>query len=232
MANPYGLLGARKIEGPVHRIVASRFPPVTLFDVARNSEEMELLAALEGMTNERLRNELGQLNLVSAGDGVFGPGCTPIMAAFCHPWPSRFTDGSFGIYYAALESSTAVLETAFHCERALRSASMPPEILDMRRHVGQLVEPMTLLPTAGRDGLLESDPERYAAARAFGAAMRRRNVWGIYYESVRDRPDGRCVAVLRPRAIAPVSQGAHYRYHWNGNTIERVEEIEQYTIER
>lgn len=224
-------LPAQTIRGDVHRIIASRFPPVSLFDVARDAEELELLAALEGLTNERLRDALGEIALVPPGEGVYGPGCTPIMAAFCHPRPSRFTDGRLGVYYASLQPHTAVLETVFHAERFLRDAQLPPEVLEMRRYQGRVVQPMTPLPVRGRRRLLDPDPAHYAPARAFAAAMRAKGSWGLVYPSVRDTPTGRCVAVFRPRALAPVKQAGHYRYYWNGQAIERVEEIEPYRVE-
>lgn len=34
-------------EGHVHRLIPSKFPPVTLFDWADSSEELEQIAALE-----------------------------------------------------------------------------------------------------------------------------------------------------------------------------------------
>ena len=226
----YGPLGARAVEGPVHRIVSSRFPPTSLFDAARNAEELEMLAELEGLTNDRLRQELGDIRLVAKGDGLYGPGTTPVMAAFCHPAPSRFSDGSFGLYYAALREETAILETVHHRERFLRDAGIPKEAVEMRRYVNRVVQPMTLLPRPVRAALL--DPDDYGASQAFGAAMRRRNAWGLYYNSVRHTPEGRCVGVLRPRALTPAAQASHYRYWWNGTRIEHVEKIESFVIDR
>ena len=216
----------------VHRVVSSRFPPVLLFDVAQDAEELELLAALESLTNDRVRDELGQIALVPLGEGVYGPGCTPIMAAFCHPRASRFTDGQVGVYYAALQPQTAILETVFHLERLLRDAHLPPEQLQMRRYQGRVVKPLTRLPTRGRERLLDPDPAHYAAPQAFAAAQRAQGCWGLYYPSVRDTPQGRCVAIFRPRALAPVVQSAHYRYHWNGQRIEHVDEIQSYQVDR
>jgi hypothetical protein len=93
----------------VHRLVASRHPPVGVFDTARDEDELRMLAELEGLTNDRLRQELGQIRLVPADEIMVGPGCTPIMSAFCHPGPSRFTDGTFGVYYAALAVETELV---------------------------------------------------------------------------------------------------------------------------
>jgi len=211
-----------RIDGPVHRLVPSRYPTISLFDTARDAEELELLAELEGLTNPRLRNELGQIALVPVAERMIGPGCTPIMAAFCHPAPSRFTDGSFGVYYAAREIDTAIAETRHHRERFLRAAAIPEERIEMRTYTTTLAQPMSALPD---DSAALLDPDSYSASQAFGARTRAAGLWGIAYPSVRDPQHGVCVAVLRPRALHPVVQGPHFRYYWNG---ERIDAVEQY----
>ena len=48
------------------------------------------------------------------------------MGAFTHiGQSSRFTDGSYGVYYAARELETAIRETAYHFGRFLRSTNEP-----------------------------------------------------------------------------------------------------------
>ena len=44
------------------------------------------------------------------------PGCGPIMAAFTHlnPNGSRFSDGSYGVFYCARGRHTAIEETRYH----------------------------------------------------------------------------------------------------------------------
>jgi hypothetical protein len=65
--------------------------------------------ALEQLTNPRVRDEVGDIALVPPEERVSGPGASYVMAAFTHvnPKGSRFSDGSFGVYYVA-----AALETA------------------------------------------------------------------------------------------------------------------------
>lgn len=215
-----------RVDGPVHRMVPSRFPPVGLFDTARDEDELRMLAELEGLTNDRLRQQIGQLSLVPAADAIYGPGCTPIMAAFCHPATSRFTDGSYGVYYAALRPETAIAETKFHRERFLAQAAIPVEVLEMRCYTTTLAEPMSLLPDDAAVTRALLDPDSYQASQPYGAAARAAACWGLFYPSVRDAPDGRCVAVFRPRALRPVMQATHYRYFWNG---QRIHQIESYT---
>ncbi len=95
---------------PCWRLVSSRFPPVGLFDRVADPEDLDIVNAIEGLTNDRLLDDAGDINLVKPEDRVSGPGTTPIMAAFTHlnPEGSRFTDGSYGVYYAGNTIETAV----------------------------------------------------------------------------------------------------------------------------
>lgn len=231
VADRYGELPTRVVAGPVHRIVPSRFPSVSLFDTARDADELLMLAELEGLTNDRLRQEVGEIALLPAGEGVYGSGSTPIMAAFCHPAASRFTDGRAGVYYAALELDTALAETQYHREVFLRAAGIPEEVLEMRCYTTTLAQPMSLLPQDAALAQAILDPDHYAAGQQFGAALRARGVWGIYYASVRNPPQGHCVAVLRPRALNPVTQASHYRYFWNGERIHQIESYQRLAVQ-
>src|SRR3546814_18311454 len=86
------------------------------------------------MTNDRLRDEVGDLALVPPEDRVSGPGTSAIMAAFTHlnPDGSRFCDGSFGLFYAASTIETAVAETRHHRTRFMAYTHEPAQELDMR----------------------------------------------------------------------------------------------------
>lgn len=69
-----------------------------------------------------MRDEAGDIALVAPEDRVAGPGSPPVMAAFTHTspsCPSRFSDGSYGVYYAAKRLETAIEETKHHRARLL-----------------------------------------------------------------------------------------------------------------
>src|SRR5579864_9494439 len=83
------------------RIIPSVYPPITFFEDLVDPSEMEILWEIESLTNERLRQEAGDIFLVPHEDRISGPGSSIIMAAFTHlSKPTRFSDGSFGVYYA------------------------------------------------------------------------------------------------------------------------------------
>ena len=63
-----------------YRLIPSRYPTVGLFDAVADAADLDVVFAIEALTNPRIRDELGQLQLVPADERVVGPGSTPIMA--------------------------------------------------------------------------------------------------------------------------------------------------------
>ena len=116
------------------RIVPTRYPAVTLFDRVADAADFEALYALEAMSNERARDELGQIERVPREQRLFGPGSGPIMAAFTHVnlAGSRFSAGDYGVFYAAHERDTAIAETCYHHARFLQATAQPAMHLPMR----------------------------------------------------------------------------------------------------
>lgn len=210
---------------PAWRLVASRFPPVGLFDRVAAPADLDTVFAIESLTNARLRQETGELALVPKAERVSGPGTTPIMAAFTHRngQGSRFTDGSYGVYYAARGIDTAIVETAFHRARFLAATHEAPLEFDMRSYASDIVAEFHDIRggDARHAALRDPDPGAYGAAQAFARQLRAAGSNGIAYDSVRD-PGGECVAVFKPRVIAPVVQGPHYCYVWDGEKIAQI----------
>jgi hypothetical protein len=116
------------------RIVPSRFPPVGVYDRIADPADIDALFAIEALTNPRLREEADVLKLVPKGRRISGPGSTPVMAAFTHlnPEGSRFSDGTWGVFYAAHSVATAVEETVYHRERFLAATAQPAADIQMR----------------------------------------------------------------------------------------------------
>lgn len=202
------------------RIVSSRFPPVGLFDAIASPEDLDALNELEGMTNPRLRQMAGAIELVPRERRIVGPGTTPVMAAFTHASPegSRFTPGSFGVYYAARERTTAIAETVYHRARFLRSTSEPSCTLEMRCYLADIGTSVHDI----RGGWPElHDPDCYTASQSAAVTLRADDSNGIAYDSVRS-VGGQCVALFHPDCVGPVRQGEHLYYHWDSARISHV----------
>ena len=216
---------ARVTWNPSWRIVSSVFPPRGLFDRVSSAEDLAAVMEIEGLTNDRLRNELGELTLVPEAERIYGDGTSPIMAAFTHmnPAGSRFSDGSYGVYYAAKTIDTAVAETRFHKELFLRGTAEVAIEVDMQSYASGIDAKFHDIrgQRKTRPGVYDSNPEAYGAAQALCKTLRSNGSNGIVYDSDRDE-DGECVAVFRPRLLSPVVQGEHFCYVWDGSVISTV----------
>ncbi|OUR88198.1 hypothetical protein A9Q81_24325 [Gammaproteobacteria bacterium 42_54_T18] len=212
------------ISGNHYRIIPSKLPPINFFERFTPPELMEETFELEGLTDERLQEEVGNLKLVTAEDRVSGPGASIVMAAFTHiGYPSRFTDGSFGIYYAARDLETAIRETIFHRERFLEATKEAICELDMRVYIGKVTKPMIDIRAPSFSGLTQPMMSSYTEAQPFGSEQKNNNSWGIIYPSARNS-GGECLAILRPPATTIPTQSSHLSYHWNGFMIDGVYE--------
>jgi hypothetical protein len=206
------------------RIVAARYPPIDLFErVSPDPAVWEALIAAEQLVNPRLRDAVGDIHLVPPAERVSGPGSSWVMAPFTHrnPKGSRFSDGSYGVYYAARELETAIRETAYHFGRFAADSQDGPRYESMRALVGRIdnrFDDVGALPTDERARLLA--PDSYAHSQPFGAARRTAGSNGLVYPSVR-HAGGVCVAAFRPRAVGIPVPSRHLTYHWDGKRIGR-----------
>ena len=215
----------RRISWPeAWRIIASRYPPINLFErVTDNPAVWETLIELEQLTNPRLRDEIGEIALVPPERRVAGPNASWVMAAFTHvnKRGSRFSDGSYGVYYAAEALLTAIKETAYHFARFAADAHDPPRREDMRVLLGTADCTLCDVDTlSAEDQHLVLDAGSYTASRAFGANRREAGSDGISYPSVR-HDGGRCIAAFWPNVVSIPIQERHLQYEWDGTRVTR-----------
>jgi len=202
------------------RIIPSVYPPINFFENLVDSSEMETLWEIENLTNERLREQTGEIHLVLPKDRISGPGSSVVMAPFTHiHYPSRFSDGSFGIYYAALSLETALRETVYHRERFFRATRENPCEIAMRLYEGKIEKPLN--DVRGAEFAALHNPENYLESQQFGKKMRASNSWGLLYNSLRHQ-GGQCIAIFRPPAVSIPVPSAHFRYLWDGRRIAEV----------
>ena len=212
-----------------YRVVPSRYPPIDLFERVGDPADWETLAAIESLTNDRLRDQVGTISMVPPAERISGPGASPIMAAFTHVgFPSRFTDGSYGVYYASDRLEASLREVAYHQGRFLARTNEPRTRIEMRAYVGSI------------DGALHDvrggwpavhDPDDYTASQHLGRAVRAAGGDGIVYDAVRMK-GAHALAVLRPHVVASpvpgrahVIQGPHFFLGWDGTRIDRYLQV-------
>jgi hypothetical protein len=183
-----------------------------------------LIAHIEGLTNDRLRDEVGDISIVPVSERLAGPGASPIMAAFTHiGFPSRFTDGSFGVYYASNSFQGALAEVLHHRARFLLRTAERKTQFDLRTYIGRLAAELHDI----RGGWPEvHDPHSYVRSQSLAHELRGAGSNGIAFDSIR-YASAENIAVFRPSILAAapgkahVRQGAHVRVEWNGARMSR-----------
>jgi hypothetical protein len=210
-----------------YRIIPSKFPPINFFENLADPDLMDEIYIVESITNDRLRNQVGDISLVPKEDRVSGPGSSIVMASFTHSSldrPSRFSNGEYGVYYASREIDTAIEETAYQREKFLNFTKEPSGKITMRMYQSKnITKPLKDL----RGNLYPSlmNPDSYIASQQVGRQLKDLNSWGLVYDSIRQK-GGQCVAILRPAAVPlPVTQTKHFEYIWDGQRISAYYEI-------
>ena len=216
-------------ELQAYRLVNSKFPPIALFDDVADIADFDTLFQLQALTNPRLLNEIGRLELIPRQQIPFGiPGCSYATAPFTHvnPAGSRFSDGSFGVLYLGSTLDTALAEVRHHQDRYWSGVPQ----LGYERFVFR-----GLTCTFNEADMLDAAvlplshevhaPDDYSQARALGQSARAAARPGLRYRSVR-RPGDLCWALLTPRVVSSIVQTAHYEMIWNGG-ITSVNRISQ-----
>ena len=214
---------------PCRRIVPSRFPPVQLFERVADPDDLEAVFELDALTNPRVRSEVGDLELVPPGDRISGPGTAVIMAAFTHlnPAGSRFSDGTYGVFYAASDLVTAIAETKHHRGLFMSATAQGHMELDMRVYLVDLDGDLHDLRGQKAVQPLVYHYDNYAAGQHLAGTLRAAGSNGIAYDSGR-RTAGECAAVFRPPLLSNARQERHLCYVWNGQEIETVYEKREF----
>ncbi len=203
-----------------YRLVNSKFPPIALFDDVADADEFDVLYQIQALTNPRLQNEAGRLELIPRSQIPFGiPGCSYATAPFTHvnPTGSRFSDGSFGVLYLAASMETALAEVQHHQNQYWSKV----QNLNYERFVFRGLS-CTFVDEAMRDATSISmndpvyDPVDYTHSHRLGKAVKDAGCPGLRYNSVRLQGNY-CWALMTPRPVSSVIQTAHYEMIWSGS---------------
>lgn len=218
---------ARVTWATTHRIIRSRFPPIDLFEDIADPADWDAILSAESKTNPRLAESVGMLDLVPAERRVSGEGASWAMAPFVHASPdrpSRFSDGSFGVYYAGDRIEVALFETIHHHGLFMAATGEAAGwTSDFRELFGSLDADLhDVRDTTAFAPLYHR--EDYTAPQSFAAELRDRDSNGLVCQSVR-YPEGAAVALFWPDIAGIPSQGRHYSYYWDGARVSQVKEL-------
>jgi len=215
-----------------YRLIPSQFPPIHLFEDVASPEEFDALFAIQMLTNPRIQDEIGFINLVPTDQRLYAvPGCGYIMAAFTHinPDGSRFSNGDYGVYYAANSITTAIAETRYHKERFLSYTNEPPQEFDMRSLIADFSAQLFDLTALDKANSSVYAIEDYHQSQQLGAQIKEQQEDGFYYHSV--RAEGYNYALFKPNTLHQCVQGAHFGYIWDGQQIAHIyKKVEQQAV--
>jgi hypothetical protein len=197
-------------------MIRTIYPPVDLFEDIADPADWELLVSAEAKMNPRIRDLVGNLALVPVGRRISGPGASIVMGAFTHvspDRPSRFSDGSYGVWYCGDRVEVALAETAWHFERFMRATREPHGDADYRLLTCAVTGAVERAPEACLD------PSDWAPGQALGRQVRAAGADGILYRSVR-YPEGEAAALFWPDCLTlPIIQNQQFRYRWDGTRM-------------
>jgi hypothetical protein len=208
----------------VHRIA---FPQraresATLVDEADRGELEALLRTTSVIESHRA----GELRLFESGDDYVGEHRDYVLAPFAYRSASRFSDGSFGVLYAAESRETALYEVLTRLSRTYRDGSAPAQETRKQHLTLRVVAPDLVDICRGRVGDVDAaiyDPNAYGASQSFGASIREVHP-GLTYDSVRHE-HGVCVGAFIPRIISDVRLQTPVSVVWDGEQFTETKDI-------
>lgn len=210
------------------RIIRSIFPPIDLFKDVADPADWPLIISAEQKTNPRLMETIGALDLVPEARRVAGAGASYLMAPFTHvsrDRPSRFSDGSYGVLYAADSFEVALFETVYHHSRFMARTREPAGWTSQFREIVVSIEARLHDLRDGAEFLPALDPAAYFESQALGAGLRAADSDGLVYPSQRFE-GGQCVGLFYPDCAKNPVQGRHLDYHWDGARVDLCRDLD------
>ncbi len=202
-----------------YRIVSTRYPPIDLFERVAPSEDWDALIELEMLTNPRVREELGQISNIHPERRVHGNGASYVMAPFAYANESRFSNGNFGIYYAANGFTTALLEVVYHREKFYAQTNEEPLKTTEKTLIGKIDSKLHDIRKGNWKHI--HDPDSYIESQRLGLKLRNEeDSNGIVYNSVRN-PGGKNFGTFWPDVVSLPIESKKIVLNWNGENINK-----------
>lgn len=212
---------SRVAWSPIYRITPAAYPPIPLYERIADPADWDDLVILAVLSERQARQEWGEISLVPVNRRVAGTGASWVMAPFTHPnrRGTRFSDGSYGLYYASRTIQTAIAETVHHIEQFYAATRDAPHREAMRTLIGSIDAGLHDIRGDPR-WRAAHHPDDYGESRTLARGLRDGGSDGIVYDSVR-HSGGENLAAFWPDVVAIPVPGAHLTYEWNGHAIER-----------
>jgi len=130
---------------------------------------------------------------------------------------SRFSDGSFGVFYAGMDLPTCVGEVAYHQTLHFLEHGTP----GMRVHLMAIRAIVSGDFLDVRKGHPALHRPTYDLSRPFGIRAWKAGADGIAYRSVR-HAGGECLAVFKRACIQTCNRAGLVAFQWSGSRLEML----------
>lgn len=191
------------------------------FQRIAGEHDWNLLDAVEAITDDHAREQIGQIELVPAQERLGGADAEAVMSAFTRfsIAGSRFSDGSHGVLYLQLQRDAAVAQAQRAATAFLAATRELPIKLDMNLYSVGLAGEVADLRQA--EALHHANPAGRAAAewRRLGQQLRAAGIAGALYSAGGDG-ESDCLAIFRAAALTECTCLARMEFNWNGKAID------------
>ncbi len=211
-----------------YRNIRAVFPPIDLFEDIADPSDWEALLSAEMKTNPRLAESVGNLDTVPKERRVAGQGASWVMAPFTHyspDRPSRFSNGTYGVYYAGNKPEVALFETVYHHEKFMAATQEKAGWTSAFRQLIRKVQ-CHLYNIREKSRFHNLYQEDYKAAQILAGHLRQEGANGLIYKSVRYE-GGEAVVLFWPDCISLPVQGDDFSYHWDGKRVDKIHNLTQ-----
>jgi len=209
---------SNNLESDYFRLIPTRRPYVNLYERIISADKTEALLNIEAMTNPRVREAYQKTDIIKKQDSYKGGNRHLIEASFLYLSESRFSDSTFGIFYAAKELDTAIEETKYHKAKFYASTKESPFVFQMSLLEGEIKANMHDIREKIK-GLEEIySPSSWTKSQNFGCFLKSNNSNGVIYNSVRHKR-GTCFGIFKPNKIKSIKETKFISYYWNGEKI-------------
>ena len=210
-----------------YRIIRSRLSSIDLFEDIADPADWEAILSAESKTNPVMAKSVGMIDLVPSSRHVSGDGASLVMAPFVHvspDRPSRFSDGSYGVYYTGDRIEVALFETIYHHGRFMAAtAESPGWTSDFCELIGSLDSDLhDVSNVSAHEEMYHLDD--YTIPQMLASELRGKSSNGLLCRSVR-YPDGQAVALFWPDVTGIPEQGQHFSYFWDGGAVSKVKNM-------
>ena len=202
------------------KCVPSRIPPINHFQRIADQWAWDVLDALEAMTDDQARDEIGQIELIPASERFYGKRLELVMAAFTNfnPNGSLFSDGSYGVLYLQMQEALAVSEMCLRTAEFLAATNENPTTVQLDLYSIELTGNV-----ADLRGIVAIRSEILASAtsiesRNFGTRLHAAGVAGALYQSALDQ-GGESIAAFKTTVVSDCVGSAFLEFNWDGQSL-------------